>query len=66
METFVVRIWKPAGAESAGTDADALHGEVQHVSSADSGLFRGDDELVRFIRARLRTDDPAQIERGEP
>jgi hypothetical protein len=64
VETFVVRIWKPAGAESAGADTEALHGEVQHVSSASSGVFRGDDELVRFIRARLHPDG-ADSERGE-
>jgi hypothetical protein len=52
METFVVRIWQPADAD---TDIDevGLRGTVECVRSASSRPFSGRDELVRIIEAEL-------------
>jgi hypothetical protein len=49
VETFVVRIWQPAGDESD----TGLHGTVEYVRSANSRPFSGRDELMRIIEAEL-------------
>jgi hypothetical protein len=67
VDTFVVRIWRPADAagvalQSAGT----LHGTVDHVRTAQSRTFRDEEELVRFLRACFQADDPDKPEGGTP
>ena len=49
VETFVVRIWQPAGNE---IDA-GLHGTVEYVRSASSRAFSGRDELMTIIESEL-------------
>jgi hypothetical protein len=49
VETFVVRIWQPAGDECD----TGLHGTVEYVRSANSRPFSGRDELMRIIEAEL-------------
>jgi hypothetical protein len=51
VETFVVRIWQPAGDEYD----DGLHGTVEYVRSANSRPFSGRDELMRIIETELST-----------
>ena len=48
MQTFVVRLWEPAGAADAG--AELLHGVVEHLGSGLSQTFTDDEELLTFLR----------------
>ena len=50
MQTFVVRLWEPAGAPHAG--AEMLHGVVEHLGSGLSETFTDDAELLTFLRER--------------
>ena len=50
MQTFVVRLWEPAGARDAG--AEMLHGVVEHLGSGLSQTFTNDGELLTFLRER--------------
>jgi hypothetical protein len=58
METFVLRVWKPA---HGVTDAhsSALRGVVEHVPTAASCSFTAEDELVRFLRGALASSERA-------
>lgn len=52
VETFVVRIWVPAGGGdelSAGT----LHGVVEHVTTAKATTFAGAEELLALLLGQL-------------
>ena len=48
MQTFVVRVWSAA---SEANGAGGLHGVVQHVASGREETFKGDGELLDFLRA---------------
>ena len=50
MQTFVVRLWEPAGAP--GADVELLHGVVEHLGSGISQTFTNDGELLTFLRER--------------
>lgn len=52
VETFVVRIWVPAGGGDE-LSAGALRGVVEHVTSASSSTFAGGDELLDLLLGRL-------------
>jgi hypothetical protein len=53
VETFVVRIWTPAADSTVTARSRELQGIVEHVQTAGSSAFRGDDELLRLLRAHL-------------
>lgn len=48
METFVVRIWRPATAEAA--QPASLHGLVQHVGSGEQRPFADGEQLLDILR----------------
>jgi len=48
----VVRVWVPGDDETTGPQA-SLHGLVEHVVSKRGRTFRGEADLVAFIRACL-------------
>lgn len=52
VETFVVRIWVPAGGGDE-LSAGALRGVLEHVASASSSTFAGGDELVDLLLGQL-------------
>ncbi len=63
METFVLRVWRAAD-DLPGVDvAAALHGTVEHVATGRAEAFCVEDELVEFVRARLRDDGDGQADR---
>jgi hypothetical protein len=51
MQTFVVRIWKPAEDEPFGPPA--LRGVVEQAGSGGQQAFSGEDELLELLRAGL-------------
>jgi hypothetical protein len=52
METFVVRVLRPANARpEAGVQV--LRGVVEHVGSGGSENFQGEQQLIDAIRATL-------------
>jgi hypothetical protein len=53
METFVLRVWRPADDPSSCRE-EMLHGTIEHVATGEAGAFRVEDELVEFVRAQLR------------
>jgi hypothetical protein len=46
METFLVRVWTPAGGERAA----GLRGTVRHLSTGDERSFADPDVLLAFLR----------------
>jgi hypothetical protein len=62
VETFVVRIWTPAKRVD-DPERFRLRGRVEHVHSAEHETFRGADELLAFLEARLELEQTAS--RGE-
>jgi hypothetical protein len=52
METFVVRIWVPAGGGDE-LGAGALRGVVEHVTTASTATFAGSDELLALLVGQL-------------
>jgi hypothetical protein len=58
MQTFVVRLWTPAGAEMH-PEPPILRGIVEQVGFAGPLPFHGPDELLDlFERSLARADDP--------
>jgi hypothetical protein len=51
METFLVRVWLPPELRALGPTE--LRGQIVHVGSGSERPFRGEDELVAFVRSRL-------------
>ncbi|MBW3661478.1 MAG: hypothetical protein KY469_00135 [Actinobacteria bacterium] len=54
METFIVRIWSPAG-DVAGGDG-GLHGTVERVGSGAAVPFRSSGELLELVTFRSAPD----------
>jgi hypothetical protein len=46
METFLVRVWTPAGGEPAA----GLRGTVRHLSTGDERSFADAEVLLAFLR----------------
>jgi hypothetical protein len=46
METFLVRVWTPAGGEPAA----GLRGTVRHLSTGDERSFADPEVLLGFLR----------------
>jgi hypothetical protein len=46
METFLVRVWTPAGGEPAA----GLRGTVRHLSTGDESSFADPEVLLAFLR----------------
>lgn len=59
----MVRIWRSAAADTAGTSEPkhTLRGLVQHLGSGTSTPFRNGEELVRSLMSRV-----AQPPQGDP
>jgi hypothetical protein len=57
METFVVRIWRPADDEME--TARCLRGTVDCVRTGTSDSFRRDEELLGLLRVQLAAIDPS-------
>jgi hypothetical protein len=54
MQTFVIRLWVPAGRPGDAEDFDpGLRGRIEHVGSGWSATFRGSDQLLGMVQARL-------------
>lgn len=51
MQTFVVRIVRPAAREKRANPRE-LHGVVEELRSKQSHPFRGSDELLRLLGAK--------------
>jgi hypothetical protein len=51
METFVVRVWRPAEGQGAGGAPGELRGIVLHPSSGVETPFSSEEELLRTLRA---------------
>lgn len=68
MESFVVRIWVPAEAESRGVPFRLL-GFVEHVGAGRPVSFRGRDELLALVEAGVERTmgmrRPARVPRME-
>lgn len=56
METFVVRIWRPADDEIE--PVPFLRGTVDCVRTGTSDSFRRDEELLGLLRVQLAAIDP--------
>ena len=52
MQTFIVRVWKPA--EGQVPPESSPRGKVSHVESGRTSSFAGSDELVAFLAAGQR------------
>lgn len=50
METFVVRVWRPAGGQDAGEALGNLRGIVLHPSSGLETPFSNESELLQVLR----------------
>ena len=50
METFVVRVWRPAEGQGAGEALSDLHGIVLHPSSGLETPFSSEVELLDALR----------------
>jgi|RhiMetdeSRZDD1v2_1073273.scaffolds.fasta_scaffold92907_2 hypothetical protein len=50
METFVVRVWRPAEGQGAGGAPDDLRGIVLHPSSGIETPFSSEAELLKALR----------------
>lgn len=50
METFVVRVWRPAEGQGAGGAPEDLRGIVLHPSSGIEVPFSSEAELLRTLR----------------
>jgi hypothetical protein len=57
METFLVRVWTPAGGEPAA----GLRGTVRHLSTGDERSFADPEVLLAFLRGAsvAPVDEPA-------
>jgi hypothetical protein len=51
-QTFVVRLWEPAG--PVGNRPGALRGVVRHVRSGRSTTFVDESSLLEFLQAERR------------
>lgn len=49
METYVVRIWRPAETEAA--PPASLRGVVQHIGSLEQHAFVDEEQLLVLLRA---------------
>ncbi|MGI8875999.1 MAG: hypothetical protein ACR2KP_17085 [Egibacteraceae bacterium] len=56
METYVVRIWRPATAEAA--QLNSLHGLVQRIGSDEEQPFADEAQLLALLRVA-----PAPLQR---
>jgi hypothetical protein len=52
VETFVVRVFVPAGRESV-----PFTGTIEHVGAGESSSFRGAAELIDTVMRALQFDD---------
>jgi hypothetical protein len=61
METFVVRVWRPAD-DSGGVDeiATELRGTILHPASGSEEAFTSGADLLRRLQARSGAQRPAQ------
>jgi hypothetical protein len=53
VETFVVRVWKPAGDEPASTGSDELRGVVERPGGVLLQPFQSAQELLEALRAAV-------------
>ena len=65
METFVVRIWSPAGGDTQDPSASKrLHGVLDHIRTGRSTQFRDVDGLVLLVHqgcaAPVAADDKGE------
>lgn len=58
METFVVRVWRPADDDLETTRC--LRGTVDCVRTGASDSFRRDEELLGVLSAQLAAIDPSE------
>jgi len=56
VETFVVRVWRPA-AEEVDVPTTPLRGVVEHVGTGRSDPFQGTERLAELIAAALPHHD---------
>ena len=56
METFVVRVWRPAEGHDAGEALSDLRGIVLHPSSGLETPFSSEAELLQALRRIPGTD----------
>jgi hypothetical protein len=56
METYVVRVWRPAEGQGAGEALSDLHGIVLHPSSGRETTFSNEAELLEALRRIPGTD----------
>ena len=63
METFVVRVWRPA-AEEVDRPTTPFTGVVEHVGTGRSDPFQGTQRLAELIAAALAASQ-SQGERGK-
>ena len=61
METFVIRVWVPAGEGDGGSSQ--LHGFVEHVRLGERRAFAGGGQLLSFIESAVAT--PARIDEAQ-
>jgi hypothetical protein len=54
METYVVRIWRPAHVSADPGGVAELHGIVEHIATGHSDPFRGPEALIALLVAGLR------------
>ena len=57
METFVIRVWTPAGDEH-DADTGRLRGFVEHVRLGVRRSFEDDDQLLAFLREGCTPETP--------
>jgi len=62
VETFVVRVWRPA-ADEVGETAAPLRGVVEHIGTGRSDPFQGTQRLAELIATTLAASQ-SQGERG--
>jgi hypothetical protein len=55
VETFVIRMWIPAGGSPLEEGDGPVRGFVDHVASGRSTAFKGSDEMVALLLAALRS-----------
>jgi hypothetical protein len=62
VQTFLVRVWTPAGGEEAPSD---LRGFVEHVGTGRREAFLSDRDAVAFIRDCLGGGPDGEGGQGE-
>ncbi len=68
METFVLRVWMPAGREGglSGDGPVTLQGVLEHIGSGRTLPFKGSDQLLDLVRNGLQETRQHRMATSQP